>query len=606
VPRPLLLVLIAVGFVLRIHEINRFSLRGDEAFTVIHWMREPLAQTLDRIATVDPQPPLAYAIYRAWALIVGSDEYIVRYLPAFLNVIGIPALYLLGKRFGGIRAGYLAALLWAIHPFQIWHAQDARNYALWGAASPVALAAGLRFLDRQTWSRGAVYLVAALIACYLYYLELFFVAALNLYVLILHIRSIRVLRVWFLVQVILGVCLAFWFLQGRLLFGSGYTGTALGFEPELLLTWFVPMLMFGETFSTAAPALFVFIFCLIALLLNWRRQYLLLLLWIVVPVIGLALVSTRLNVFTPRYVLAVSVSLVLLVVIAVARLGRFGWAFGFLVAGFSVFSLFSYWGLSNDYAKSPDWRGLASYLRERTHSDDLVIQSAADEAFTFYFEEYDVPGTVIRLPANPYQPESEIISIVEAALPTYSSIWVVTDPPPRWENGTVALDWFNDYAQLLRTTRIDTLPVRQFTSWEPEAGSAAPLAQFEDVTILLSATIAPLTEPTGEQMVWLEWLPLRTTGTPLKVFLHLIGSTNPATGTPLWSQDDQFPQDGRLNTTTWEIAPFRDVYALPVADLPDGEYRIIVGWYDPITNQRLTLNEAQDADSFEIGTLSFP
>lgn len=605
-PRPLLLVLIAVGFVLRIHEINRFSLRGDEAFTVIHWMREPLAQTLDQIATVDPQPPLAYAIYRAWALIVGSDEYIVRYLPAFLNVIGIPALYLLGKRFGGIRAGYFAALLWAIHPFQIWHAQDARNYALWGAASPTALAAGLRFLDRQTWLRGAVYLGAALAACYLYYLELFFVAALNLYVLILHIRSSRVLRVWFLVQGVLGVCLAFWFLQSRLLFGSGYTGTALSFEPELLLTWFVPTLMFGDTFFIVTPALLIFVFCLIALVVNWRKQYLLLLLWIVVPVVGLALVSTRLNVFTPRYVLAVSVSLVLLVVIAIVRLGRFGWAFGFLVVGLFVFSLFGYWGLSDDYAKSPDWRGLASYLRERTHSDDLVIQSAADEAFTFYFEEYDVPGIAIRLPANPYQSELEITSILEASLPVYSSIWVVTDPPLGWGNGAVALNWFTDYAQLLRTTRIDTLPIRQYASWEVEPNPDHPLAQFDDTAALMSVTIAPLTEPTGERMVWLEWLPLRTTGTPLKVFVHVIGSTNPATGTTLWSQDDQFPQDGRLNTTTWEIAPFRDVYALPVADLPDGEYRIVVGWYDPITNQRLTLNEAQDADSFEIGTLSLP
>jgi hypothetical protein len=143
-------------------------------------------------------------------------------------------------------------------------------------------------------------------------------------------------------------------------------------------------------------------------------------------------------------------------------------------------------------------------------------------------------------------------------------------------------------------------------SWNPEAVSAAPLAQFEDVAVLLSATIAPLTEPTGERAVWLEWLPLRTTETALKVFVHVIGAINPATGTLLWSQDDQFPQDGRLNSTTWQTAPFRDVYALPVADLPAGDYRVVVGWYDPTTNQRLALNVAQDADTFEIGTMTLP
>jgi hypothetical protein len=122
----------------------------------------------------------------------------------------------------------------------------------------------------------------------------------------------------------------------------------------------------------------------------------------------------------------------------------------------------------------------------------------------------------------------------------------------------------------------------------------------------VSATIAPMNEPTGERMVWLEWLPLRTTQSSLKIFIHVIGTANPETGTPLWSQDDQFPQDGRLTSTNWEPAPFRDVYTLPVADLPAGEYQLVVGWYDPTTNQRLTLNGSQDADYFELGVITVP
>jgi hypothetical protein len=256
--------------------------------------------------------------------------------------------------------------------------------------------------------------------------------------------------------------------------------------------------------------------------------------------------------------------------------------------------------------KSPDWRGLASYLRQRTAPDDLVVQSAADEAFTFYFEEYGAAGTTIRLPANPFQSEAEIVDLAEAALANYASVWVVTDPPLGWRNGSAALVWFNDYAQNLRTTRIDTLPIRQYAPWQIELKAEQPLAQFGEAAALMGATIAPLTEPTGERMVWLEWLPLRTTEAPLKVFVHLIGATNPQTGTPLWSQDDQFPQDGRLDSTTWENILFRDVYALPTTEIPPGEYRIIVGWYDPISNQRLMRDDAQGADHAEIGTVTLP
>src|SRR5664279_4498163 len=118
-----------LGFALRFYNLNTVPLRGDEAFTIMHWMREPLAHTLAVITTVDPQAPLSYVLYRAWALIFGSSEYVVRVLPALFNVVGIPVIYALGHRLRGWRLGLLAALLWAINPYQIWHAQDARNYA---------------------------------------------------------------------------------------------------------------------------------------------------------------------------------------------------------------------------------------------------------------------------------------------------------------------------------------------------------------------------------------------------------------------------------------------------------------------------------------------
>ena len=58
----------------------------------------------------------------------------MRLLPALANVLGIPALYAIGRLFGGHRIGLLAALLFALHPFEIWHAQDVRNYAIWGGS----------------------------------------------------------------------------------------------------------------------------------------------------------------------------------------------------------------------------------------------------------------------------------------------------------------------------------------------------------------------------------------------------------------------------------------------------------------------------------------
>ncbi len=67
-------------------------------------------------------------------------------------------------------------------------------------------------------------------------------------------------------------------------------------------------------------------------------------------------------------------------------------------------------------------------------------------------------------------------------------------------------------------------------------------------------------------------------------FVHLIGPTvNPATGTPLWGQEDK-----QMGINWWRPgALYRDTYTFRVApDAPPGEYRLEVGWWDPQTEQR--------------------
>ncbi len=67
-------------------------------------------------------------------------------------------------------------------------------------------------------------------------------------------------------------------------------------------------------------------------------------------------------------------------------------------------------------------------------------------------------------------------------------------------------------------------------------------------------------------------------------FVHLIGPTvNPATGTPLWGQEDK-----QMGINWWRPGGlYRDTYTFRVApDAPPGEYRLEVGWWDPETQQR--------------------
>jgi hypothetical protein len=74
------------------------------------------------------------------------------------------------------------------------------------------------------------------------------------------------------------------------------------------------------------------------------------------------------------------------------------------------------------------------------------------------------------------------------------------------------------------------------------------------------------------------------------VFTHLIGTAhNPATGGPLWGQDDQIPLEGEYPTYRWLVGiPLADHYAVEIdPQAPPGDYQLAVGMYLPETGARL-------------------
>ncbi len=591
--------ILLVGFALRMFHLNAVALRGDEAFTVLHWMREPLAQTLGTLATIDPQPPLAYALYRGFGLLVGSDEMLVRLLPALLNLVGVAALYGVGRRIGGTRLGLISAALFAVSPVILWHAQDARAYGIWVALSAVAFWLALRAIERDRWLDWALFVAVQIAAAYTYYLELLFLGALTVFVLTQVRRSPRVAVHWFLALAIIGLALAPWFLQPNLLGGGSYGGTAGQLDIVLYLNWFLPSLLFGEAIPAGRELLFTAVALVTAiagLALLWRKRpstAVLLALYIALPLLVLGLISTRLNVFVPRYVLGVGTGLIVLAAVVLER--------GFsprnrslplrlLSIGLVVmlgWSLVSYYF---DYAKSPDWRGLAAYLARRTTPDDLLVNSSSDMAFPFYMDAYGVAGEVAYMPANPNQLAEEIEGILSSATGDGRTIWIGARPPPDWPNASVPDNWLAAHGLLLRSANINGLRAAQYLPVEPSAPGSLEV-DFDDIVRLLGASVELPLEPDGSLPLVLDFEALTASDTPLKTFVHVLGPINPTTGTPLWSQDDQIPRD-TLDTSQWEAGlRYRDVFRLPALDqLTPNDYAIVVGWYDPDTNERLDAN----------------
>ena len=588
-----------VAFGLRLHHLGTVPLRGDEAHTVNAWVELPLSETIARFATLDPHPPLAYALFNAWGGVMGLGEFAMRVLPAFFSLLGIPALYGIGSRLGGRALGLVAALLWALHPFQIWHAQDARNYAIWASLSALAVWAALAALQRRRLRDWLLYVLLATLAAYVYYLEAFILVALNAYVLLRYWWRWRVWAQWALAQVAIGAVLAPWYLWQ---FGqqSEYVATASGFNAADYLTRFLPVLNFGAALPGYIQhivwqvLLLALLLALAVLIWRWRRVPLLPVLLGGVPLILLGLLSSRMDVFRPRYVLAAAPAYVLLWSALsvylwrdVRGIGGRALALGCVAAwlGVSALGLHYYW---SGPPKAPDWRSFTDYLEARAVPDDLIIQTATDAAFGYY---YDGAARDIALPTHSEQPAADIVAHLAEVSQSYDSLWIVARTAPTEPNAGLVEAWAAENMQQVRQTEIDGLPIQQVMPWAVAADeimTGSAVATFTDVVHLQAVTVSAAPEPTGELTVWLYWQPLGTTDDEYKVFLHLLDANGERT-----SQHDRFPQAGRIDTQTWDVGRlYRDVYALP--DVLPGDYTLIAGLYDPQTGERLNTGTGDD------------
>ena len=159
-------------------------------------------------------------------------------------------------------------------------------------------------------------------------------------------------------------------------------------------------------------------------------------------------------------------------------------------------------------------------------------------------------------------------------------------------------------------TRIDSKGTA-FTPYFVPAGVEAkvqppcPLeATWNDAIQLLGYDLGAFTYRAGETIpLTLTYLDLRQMTKHYTVFVHLLGRVNPATGTPLWGQNDSEPCRGFYPTTSWhEGEVLIDHLELKIPDdAPAGTYRLGMGFYDVWTGVRLPVES--DAAGVRNGTL---
>jgi hypothetical protein len=136
---PVAILALAALMMLSLHLRTRALLAG-------FWIDEGLSvgiashdlTDIPSVLRLDGSPPLYYLLLHVWMSIFGSGEGETHGMSVGFALLAIPAALWAGRVIGGPRAGWMAAVVAALHPFLTYYAQETRMYTLASLMSMLA------------------------------------------------------------------------------------------------------------------------------------------------------------------------------------------------------------------------------------------------------------------------------------------------------------------------------------------------------------------------------------------------------------------------------------------------------------------------------------
>ena len=174
---PLILILL-IGFLLRIKGLTRQSLWLDE----LHTMNEagPAAswrEMFHYLKCCDQHPPIFFITERFSFALLGHTAFAARFVSVLAGTVSIWAIYGLGKELLNKRLGIIAAALTCVNFFAISYSQEARPYIFAFLFSILSFTWFIRLIKEPSRKNIIFYSLFSLLLLYSHYYSLFIMAS---------------------------------------------------------------------------------------------------------------------------------------------------------------------------------------------------------------------------------------------------------------------------------------------------------------------------------------------------------------------------------------------------------------------------------------------
>lgn len=598
--------LLLLAFGLRITQLGAQSLWFDEGWSW-HLATMPLGAMVD-VTAGDRSPVLYYAALHGWVTLAGQSEFAMRYFSLLADVVTVAILLAFGRALTHSQASIVPALLWTLSPMAVWFAQETRMYALVATFCTASSYALWRWLQigrrdkqhrRRQWLIAAAALLAA--AIHTHYYAIFLLPAHGLIALTWAVATRQIKRyLWSYTLAAIGLLST---VIPWLLYASRGFAYSDGFVFPLntvdgrLREWAQAFVSGGFAAPTSAQWLPILLLALalglvaFAVARRWRALAFVLMIALVpllAATIAVRVVYPYKSVFHARYLIyaapAVCLFFAALNLKGKSRLLQF-------LAHIGPAALLSLWlpnliaNYTNPLVARDDTRAAVQHVRESLAAGDVLVMQRDNFAAHYY----GLTGsTILAAPKGLHgvlHNESQIVNEMnaQAAKRVRLMLWQddVVDPQRLLESTL----WANGFQIGELNYRQIRLPLFQVQQPLQPIAFAPMSAQFGEALSLNGVWLRPTARAGDWFYVVLRWQPRQPVPADYKVFIHVLDANG-----NLQFQRDKLALSELMPMTAWPAGEnLRDPYAVVVpANLPAGEYRVMMGVYDPANqNQRL-------------------
>ncbi|MDQ3249891.1 MAG: glycosyltransferase family 39 protein [Chloroflexota bacterium] len=592
-PRTILLFILLLAFGLRAYHLDFQELRGDEAFGYFFSLR-PFADIIQATLTLqEPHPVAGYFVQKIWLGWAGQTEFALRFVNVWFGTLAVALLYRLGRTLDiAAMSVALAAFLFAISPYAIWHSQDARMYSMSLALTLASVWLMATWLPRQRPPQAAAYVVVSWLALHTHYFSGFVLLAQNLFVLsraLIGRRMWLTLYAWLTLQTVLAVLYLPWLLRvNGILVNYGGNGDS----PGLFEMWQRSFSVFavGESVPAGQRTLWAGLAMLLLLIgaielgrlgPPGRRSLWLLTCYLLTPLLITWISAAQRLIFNERYLIAAAPPFYLLLglVWPVEHGGtRKDTAQRWLLRAIPMllllmmstgmaFSLYHHY-TNPIYSKTRGWRELSATVTRFSsgfaQGQVRIAQNFPDPTLWYYYQ-----GVVdhLVLPPSPHAVDDARIQVIELAQAGVQRVILPVQTAPNWDDQAIATTALAAHYTLVFEQKVGGWPVQVYALAPPKV--AGINVAFERGITLTDAAVQPLTlAPGGLISVHLAWQgSVQTLAGTEKAFVQLLDAAG-----QLVAQDDR----------PLAVNPALATYGILLPEtLSAGDYRLIAGLYDP-------------------------